>query len=516
MVYLMRKLNVHTNRLMNLVYQMTILQGFYDFVLTGFCGNDDKSEKFHECRTSVIGIGIFAGVASSACTNIISGMLAYVIYTKETTSVSKPALFLFVYVPSIILGILSGIYYAQGTVYHDESAFQQFKYILSIYDWYRMAQVIFNFICGSVIFYKLYEMNVIFTSGPKQAKSSEGVAEKGKSYPMFLLAMRLVWYPVVQGVSRWGATWYQMVNGTTITSYVSDAQKSKNPNLLTLQLYNYVILVPFAGLGYFLIFVYMQRGAWTLLKATCRDILCIPEAAEADNTDSNTGNIDNADREKSLSASTTSIAERQSDRTVSRSTKDVNENGNGNGVSTSSSSRFTSTTVDSQNQIHSNSNRRTSGFPEKTNNNIRGIEEFVDHYEDRESYSYPGNSDYDDDDDDDDGMENGRASAVSHPRSRSSLAHLSSDDIIDDMIENEKEPVSPNQSQVAMNNSISGRISRRESFRNSQAFRRSSARVASVKDLAKSVRMQGFEGFEESVRDLDEDELMELIVTQVS
>jgi len=289
----MIKLSVWKNRLMGIIFYMTIFQLIYDVELLPFCSSDVMSMAFVSCRSSAIGLGIVTGMASASCTCVISALVAYVILTRKRTGISPLWMFVIIVVPSLSLGLAEGMQYYKlktNTIHGTnldkiEGQKNMFEVLLNVYDYYRLAQVVFNTVCVGAIFYVLYSINIICVRNnemrrppQQQDLSNENLQDSMKSksssqrrgantaYPMFLLAMRLIWYPIAQSVTRFGASWYQFSYGDTITSYPSTLVATDSPGLLSLRLWVYVFLTPSAGFAYFFIFLRMQSGAMREFK----------------------------------------------------------------------------------------------------------------------------------------------------------------------------------------------------------------------------------------------------------
>lgn len=89
---------------------------------------------------------------------------------------------------------------------------------------------------------------------------------KRKNYPMFALAGRLIGYPIVQSLSRFGASWYELDQGHPVGLYLKTIMSSENRQLQTVELFAYCLLVPVGGLGCFIIFLRIETDARDLLK----------------------------------------------------------------------------------------------------------------------------------------------------------------------------------------------------------------------------------------------------------
>ncbi len=287
---------------MRYIFAMTLMQGMYDFALIPFCGDNSSSdEDWNRCRSSQIGIGIFTGISSAACTNVISVLICYVIYFRKRSYFKRSTIYLMIMVPGITLGILGFIYFYrwQSGLIQEEDTLKsaaEFNLILSIYDYWRLVQVVINVVAGVLILYILWSIEVVCTGKFRsRSGSAHGAHAKAKgTYPMFLLAMRLIWYPVAQSVTRFGASWYQFANNETITGYPTLVHTIDDPTVLTAQLFVYVFLVPSCGIAYFLIFLKMQRGAVDELLLLFRYIwsLCGHRPSDEQNSKENIMNTE--------------------------------------------------------------------------------------------------------------------------------------------------------------------------------------------------------------------------------
>ena len=290
-IVLMYRLEVYKNSLMNIICVMTVLQFVYDFALIPLCGTPDLNDSFDTCRGAQIGFGVFTGVASAACTNVISALVCYVIYYRKRSYLSRTSIYAMIIVPSLIIGIMAWLYFAEyrrdKLLDHDDDTLYvqiteetaNFTVVLAVYDYLRLVQLVLNLVFGGIIFYVLWKIDIVCSrqttisvrstlsvssvgSAAQSVATSSSTATASKAYPMFLLAMRLIWYPIAQSVTRFGPSWFQISYNTTITDYIKLVTASKSPNLVTAQLYCYAITAPSAGIAYFFVFLVMQKGAW--------------------------------------------------------------------------------------------------------------------------------------------------------------------------------------------------------------------------------------------------------------
>ncbi len=84
--------------------------------------------------------------------------------------------------------------------------------------------------------------------------------------PLYHLTRRLIFYPIIQVVCRLGASPYNLIYKSSLDAYPEGAG-----GMQTFLLFVFVIFTPLAGMGAFLLFLYMQNGA---KKELCRLLWC--------------------------------------------------------------------------------------------------------------------------------------------------------------------------------------------------------------------------------------------------
>ncbi len=190
----------------------------------------------------------FAGTATSLWTNIISFILYSIVQNLHSFDVYGyfKIFFFSIMIPSIALAILDVVYYDNAPIYN---------VLKNFYYWLRIASIVFNIIVHGMISFKLSRM---------------GFSEETKRQdPVRVLASRLKYYPIVQVVTRVGAAWYEAAYGFDTQTF-DDKMGVKQQ----VSLYFYAICVPSAGLGYFLVFLWVQPRALALLKRRLKEWGC--------------------------------------------------------------------------------------------------------------------------------------------------------------------------------------------------------------------------------------------------
>ena len=138
-----------------------------------------------------------------------------------------------------------------------------------LYYWIRFASILVNVLAWVVVSRKL---SVMGFANPSTNKNGRQISKSGRTrsivHPVTVLAGRLKWYPIVQAISRGGASWYEFVYGSSPGTY-------KNLTAAhTVALFLFAISTPLAGIGYFAIFLMMQREAMDIFKRIMRNCCC--------------------------------------------------------------------------------------------------------------------------------------------------------------------------------------------------------------------------------------------------
>jgi len=342
-LYVMVRMKVYQHSLMGLIFVMTFLQTVYDASLfSTFCGDPAvsqtdgagiQSKTWTQCRSIQMGIVRGTGVGVGICTNVISAVVAYVIYFEKRLPLDYTSLAVLVLVPSIAVGVLFGQFFFEQTEKNGLKGYlggqDNFNIINFVYIAISTLEFAINVVCVLYISLQFYRGGLLcarrqpsanmqiarldqnslklhnkfdfsdsenrgseasvgrFTGGPlggaRSRSSTAGVSASGRgrgslsngtqrdrfAYPMFLLAKRLMLYPVVQSLVIFGGSFYAYAQGgEAMESYIWNATSNPSRQMQTIQLYFFCVLMPLAGFGYFLVFMTFQKGAWKLLIET--------------------------------------------------------------------------------------------------------------------------------------------------------------------------------------------------------------------------------------------------------
>lgn len=189
-----------------------------------------------------------SGLCVTFITNVLSFVVVYTVYTSKVIDLAKNIryILLFIFVPSIVYGIL--VPYAIFN-FSDSNV----NIISSIYYWTRVASIIFNISCYFSMIIKLNQIDIKwFTT---QSNSDTNTKQQVKS-PLWALAHRFKYYPIVQILTRLPVAIHEYNYGHDY-DYPSDGSIRDKISLLL-----YVLALPAAGLGYFLVFITVCPGAF--------------------------------------------------------------------------------------------------------------------------------------------------------------------------------------------------------------------------------------------------------------
>jgi hypothetical protein len=206
-------------------------------------------------------INMWGGISSSLWSNVLIFVTCQIIFTSRSVDIHSnyQYYFLFATLPATIISILEGIY-----VRHHGSTAVFYSYFIL-----RSTSVIGNLILFLIISSQLYRLHTASPStrnDPSKPPSSPFPSPSSSSFnhPIYVLSMRLIYYCLVQTVTRVGASWYQLHYGYGHTYHHESASSLQT----TAYLLEY-ILTPSAGIGYLIVFLAIQPEAqlifWSLL-----------------------------------------------------------------------------------------------------------------------------------------------------------------------------------------------------------------------------------------------------------
>ena len=187
----------------------------------------------------------FGGISVSIWTNILAFVILRVVVNMKSTDILKNFYWLaaIALLPAVLIAILLLVLQLVGT----ES---QSYAIEELYYWSRLVSIFINFVIHAVVSYKSYIT--------KSAKT--WTRRTPQEIAIQILSQRMIYYPLMQALSRLGASWYEALYG--FGPYPGNTSNYQF-GLACL----YVGLSPATGIGYLIVFLLMQPYAIDQVKA---------------------------------------------------------------------------------------------------------------------------------------------------------------------------------------------------------------------------------------------------------
>jgi len=250
----------YRNGYLSMIFLMTLSQTFYDASLLSYNAPVDYPG-YNDALATGFYMGVLFGVNSSFWTFIISGVTAYVIWTRRYVAVQDniPLFVIVNFILSFVIATSFIVPYVRGDT-------ETLTITFAIYNYARLLIIVGDVMAVYLIFVVLKSL--------KRKNMMNNYEIDSSYYPMYLLAKRLMLYPVVQTVSRIPVTIYQLHYNETISQYAS----SPHPDTFkTALLFIGFWCTPISGIGNCIVFFNMQKGAWKTLK---EKVLCYKEVTE--------------------------------------------------------------------------------------------------------------------------------------------------------------------------------------------------------------------------------------------
>jgi len=237
---------------------MAICQLVFDISFTRHITSDSSYVSSKDDFTTSLwdGLQYFGGLSVSIWTNILALVVLKVVVTYEAFNIRKNFYFLsaIALVPPLLLCVLNIALYKDhyNTGGQDDNIGQ-------IYSYSRTASILINFVAYGIISVQASKIG-----GP-----NVGDGEISQQQLMINeLSRRMIYYPLMQTVSRIGASVYEPVYG--YGPYLGNSSQDKYIWAII-----YAITAPAAGIGYLIIFLMMQPYAYeqfVALLTTCKPV----------------------------------------------------------------------------------------------------------------------------------------------------------------------------------------------------------------------------------------------------
>lgn len=191
------------------------------------------------------GFQFFGGMSVSIWTNILAVIILRVVMWMKSTDILQNFYYLnlIALVPATVLGIAVLVLQESGTKY-------QAHIVEEMYYWSRLVSILINFVAHAIIELRAFRTSARRT---KFTRTPQEMAIK-------VLAQRMIYYPLMQTISRLGASIYEARYG--FGPYTGNSSTTRFAMACC-----YAGLSPATGIGYLCIFLMMQPYAMEQLRS---------------------------------------------------------------------------------------------------------------------------------------------------------------------------------------------------------------------------------------------------------
>ena len=246
-VYLIFCLHINKNIYQTIIIALTFTQLVYDlsFTLTNTCSYITNVNQSLLCFQIQTFITLTSGFAAGLWTNFLSVVVMLIVVRRRSFVMRRK-----MKLTGAVITLISSAVGGWACYFYFNPP--QYTIAFVSYTWLRLVQIIVNAIIFCVIVRELRGMRIT------EASHS----------PIYVLSTRLALYPLIQVVSRFGPSWYNLQYSQSVSKYPTHVPA---PDLTqTVSLFFAVIFQPSAGFGYFMVYIIMQQGAYQeLLRQIC-------------------------------------------------------------------------------------------------------------------------------------------------------------------------------------------------------------------------------------------------------
>lgn len=243
------------NHFIILIFNLAISQLIYDLsVFLLFCGPSNPICYIDVDYFITIGMGIVV----TLWTNVIISIL-YITVLNIRPNLLKD------YFYTIFWAVnLSGLIFVTIYVTLINTILPIYNGLFIFYDCFRLVSIIYNFVIVGLIYYKIRNYN--------------------KNNPIFELTNRLIYYPIVQIITRIPPTWYELQ--FEVVNYNDDITTTKIVSLMF-----YSIFLYSAGIGFFFVFLTVQPNAYKFFKNSIKSFFGYNNNINNDDDNSNSEDV---------------------------------------------------------------------------------------------------------------------------------------------------------------------------------------------------------------------------------
>lgn len=227
------------NAYIKLIVALTSSQLVYDLsvVMIAFNGRENEF--------ACIALRSMSGLWAAFITNVLSYVVIWTVWTLEPANLSHNLwkICFVIYVPAGGYGIL--VPYALYSFSESD-----FFIVSQVYYWARVLSIMFNVFAYCGLVYKTFVLENHERTGAVLMN------------PLKALVRRFKYYPLVQVLARVGVAWHEHSYGHGYEYHTHFTAKH------SAALFIYVLTLPSAGLGYFLVFIAVCPGMVNCSKFT--------------------------------------------------------------------------------------------------------------------------------------------------------------------------------------------------------------------------------------------------------
>lgn len=202
------------------------------------------------------GINYFSGISSALTSNVLAIVAYYVVKYVSVIDIHRHYWLILAVVT--IPGAVDAILYTMSC--HSPYEYLNFIATAGMYFYIRLASIILNFIvCTATVVHLWQRRSRNATSRARSISVTDKMSVSEKA--IRTLAFRLLFYPIIQAVSRAAVTWYELQYGFDFDpDHMSTAQ--------FIGMCSFAIFIPSASYGYLAIFLWTQPDAYECLKCS--------------------------------------------------------------------------------------------------------------------------------------------------------------------------------------------------------------------------------------------------------
>jgi hypothetical protein len=187
------------------------------------------------------------GIGSSIMSNWIAFILFYVVVFEKTFDIVNN--YVYIILSTFIIWVPIVVVYSIGALPEGSNPRLVNLANLTLYYYARLVSIALNFIMIGCILYKNYKVR-----SKSKIKTPAEIA-------INTLCRRVMYYPILQTISRSGYAWYEFQYGFNF----STSQAEHDPERYGLLIYS-AIVAPAVSIGYLIIFLYIEPHAYKIFK----------------------------------------------------------------------------------------------------------------------------------------------------------------------------------------------------------------------------------------------------------